>query len=473
MTGTRIKYYIVTMTIWIPNLSQRVGPRYLAIVDTISDDLEAGRLSDGERLPTHRELAYQLGVTVGTVTRAYAEAERRGLIVGEVGRGTFVRAGRSIENFPMPDVRDGGEVIDLSMNYPTSPEADAVLSAGLRKMAARSGIGKLLEYQPYRGRKDHRITGSQWLERRGLKADPEQIVVTAGGQNAMFATLAALAGPGDVVLTESVTYPGIKLVAGLLRIELVGVAMDAQGILPDEFDRACRDSRVRALFCMPTLQNPGGSHMPVERRRVIAEIACRHGVRIVEDNIYGFLIEDAPPPLVSFAPELGFYLVSLSKAIAPGLRVGFVAAPPGQAQAVANVVRATTLMASPPMAELASQWIADGTGERLATQYRIEAKARQMIARSMLQGLTYDAAAASFHLWLTLPEHWTPTQFAAEARQRGVVVTPAEVFAIVQPVPRAIRLCLSAARDRDELRRALAIITGLAREKPELSMSIV
>lgn len=461
------------MTIWLPDLSQRAGPRYLAIVTALSDDLASGRLNDGDRLPTHRDLAYRLGVTVGTVTRAYVEAERRGLIKGEVGRGTYVRAGLAAEHFPMPDVRDHGEIIDLSMNYPISPESDAVLSAGLRKMAARPGVGRLLEYQPYRGRKDHRMAGAAWLERRGLKVDSERIIVTAGGQNAMSATLASLAGPGDIVLTEQVTYPGVKLAAGLFRFELVGVAMDAHGILPDEFERACRDSRVRALFCMPTLQNPSGAHMPVERRRMIAEIARRHGVKIVEDDIYGFLVADAPPPLVTFAPELGFYLASLSKAVAPGLRVGFVAAPPDSVQTVANVVRATALMAAPPMVELASQWIADGTAERLADQYRAEARARQVIAREILFGLNVTAHPSAFHLWLTLPEHWTATHFAAEARQRDVVVTPAEVFAVAQPGPRAIRLCLSAARSRDELCRALGIITALARQEHDHSFAVV
>jgi DNA-binding transcriptional MocR family regulator len=461
------------MTIWQPNLAQKSGPRYLAIADALSDDLESGRLGEGDQLPTHRDLAYRLGVTVGTITRAYAEAERRGLVRGEVGRGTFVRAALTLEHFPMPELGEGGEIVDLSRNYATSPEADSIMAAGLRQLAARPGIGKLLDYQPYRGRKDHRLAGAEWLGRRGLAADPERIVITAGGQNAMFATLAALVGPGDVVLTESLTYPGIRLVADLLRFELVGVAMDDQGLRPDDFERACRDGRARALFCMPTLQNPCGYGMPAERRRDIADIARRHGIKIVEDNIYGFLVENAPPPLVGFAPELGFHLASLSKAVAPGLRVGFVAAPPALAQSVANVVRATALMASPPMAELASQWIGDGTAERLATQFRLEARARQQIARSLLEGLSFQAAPAAFHLWLALPEHWSPTHFATESRRRGVVVTPAELFAISQPAPRAVRLCLSAARDRDELRRALTVVADLARAKPELPMSIV
>jgi len=223
---------------------------------------------------------------------------------------------------------------------------------------------------------------------------------------------------------------------------------------------------------MPSLQNPSGAHMPEGRRREIAAIARQHGVPIVEDDIYGFLVKNGPAPLVAHAPELGFYLASLSKAIAPGLRMGYAAIPSEYVQRVTTSVRATTIMASPPMAELAARWIADGTGERLSTQYRQESLARQAIAREALQGLSYASYPAAFHGWLTLPEHWTAAHFAAEVRQRGVVITPAEVFAVGKPVPRAVRICVSAARDRDELRRALAIIAELARGMPDFQQAI-
>src|SRR5215475_9073099 len=432
------------MTIWQPDLTQLPGPRYLAIVDALATDLRGGRLRDGDRLPTHRDLAYRLGITVGTVTRAYAEAERRGLVKGEVGRGTYIRD-RSGRSLPVHAVEGafGESVIDLSMNFPSRPHGDAVLARGLQEMAADGSLGYLLDYHPYRGRADHRAAGAAWIKRHGLEASPEQIVITAGGQHGMAVVLGTLAGPGDVVLTEAVTYPGVKALADLLRVELVGLAMDAQGILPDAFERACRTSRPRALFCMPSLQNPSGAHMPEGRRREIAAIARRHGVAILEDDIYGFLVKNGPAPLVAHAPELGFYLVSLSKAIAPGLRIGYAAIPPEFVQRVSMSVRATTIMASPPMAELAARWIADGTGDRLSTQYRTESLARQTIAREMLQGLSYEAYPTGFHGWLTLPEHWMAAHFAAEARQRGVVITPAEVFAVGKSVPRAVRICVS------------------------------
>ena len=461
------------MTIWQPDLSQLSGPRYLAIVDALAADLQEGRLRDGDRLPTHRDLAYRLGITVGTVTRAYAEAERRGLIQGEVGRGTYVRAGQTAPATLMPELPIGYGILDLSMNFPVRPDADVLLAQSLQAMVSREGVGCLLDYQPHRGRAEHRAAGAAWIRRHGLEISPEQIVVTSGGQHAMAVVLGTLAGPGDVVLTEAFTYPGVKALADLFRFELVGLAMDSQGILPDAFEKACRGGRAKALFCMPSLQNPTGAHMPEERRREIADIARRYSVAIVEDDIYGFLIKDGPAPLVTHAPEIGFYLASLSKAIAPGLRVGYAAVPPEFVQRITTSVRATTLMASPPMAELASQWIADGTGERLAAQYRNEAIARQPIAREMLHGFPIAAHPAGFHCWLTLPEHWASMHFAAEARQRGVVISPAEVFTIGNRAPRAIRICLAAARSRDELRRGLAILAQLAHEPPQFQLAVV
>jgi DNA-binding transcriptional MocR family regulator len=459
------------MTIWQPDLTQVAGPRYLAIVDALAADLQDGRLRDGDRLPTHRDLAYRLGVTVGTVTRAYGEAERRGLIKGEVGRGTYVRTGQRAPAMPEPKPGDG--VLDLSMNFPVRPDADALFAQSLQEMVARVGVGNLLDYQPHRGRLEHRVAGAAWIKQHGLDVSPEQIVVTAGGQHAMAVVLGTVAGPGDVVLTEALTYPGVKALADLFRFELVGLAMDSQGIVPDAFDKACRAGRAKALFCMPSLQNPSGAHMPAERRREIADIARRFNVAIVEDDIYGFLVKEGPAPLVTHAPEIGFYLAALSKAMAPGLRVGYAAVPPAFVPRVATAVRATTIMASPPMAELARQWIADGTGDRLASYYRSESIVRQPIAREMLHGFPYAAHPAGFHCWLTLPEHWASMHFAAEARQRGVVISPAEVFAIGNRAPRAIRICLAAARNRDELRRGLAIIAQLAHEPPQFQLAVV
>jgi DNA-binding transcriptional MocR family regulator len=462
------------MTMWNPELGTS-GARYLAIAEALAADIRGGRLKAGDRLPTHRDLAYRLGVTVGTVTRAYAEAARRGLIGGEVGRGTYVRDARPPVPFGTPGEADAGAEgpVDLSVNKAAIGEAGPLLAATLRRLAEASDLAGLLDYQPHRGRLRHRAAGAAWLARAGLAVDPDRVLVTNGGQHAMMVAFAGLCRPGDLVLTESLTYAGMKAVAGLLQLRLQGVATDGDGIFPEAFAAACRAAPVRALYCMPNLQNPTGSVMPAERRRAIAAIAAAQGVAIVEDDVYGFLDAGLPPPLAGFAPTVGHYLTSLSKCLAPGLRIGFLATPPGSQAGYVNALRATAWMAAPLMAEIAARWIEDGTADRLAGQRRQEAAVRQKLAAAALRGADWRAHPAGFHGWLVLPDRWTAEGFVETARRRGVIVTAAAAFAPGRPEVEAVRLCLCATPDRRQLEQALAVLAGLLRGEPETASSVV
>jgi DNA-binding transcriptional MocR family regulator len=224
---------------------------------------------------------------------------------------------------------------------------------------------------------------------------------------------------------------------------------------------------------MPSLHNPTGAHMPEERRRAVAAIARRHRVRIVEDDIYGFLVDGGPAPLVSHAPELGYYLVSLSKSMAPGLRVSYAVVPRDQVPAIAASVHATAYMTAPLMAEIAARWIGDGTGARLVETYRREAIVRRVLTREALRGFTYAAHPAGFHGILTLPEPWSPTAFVTELRQRGVVLSPSTAFAAGPTAPAFVRLCLACTQERDELTYALRIVADLAKETPQAHLAVV
>lgn len=462
------------MTIWQPDLSRHAGARYQAIADAIAGDVRAGRLKPGDRLPTHRALAWRLGVTVGTVTRAYAEAHRRGLVEGEVGRGTFVRDGALRLFGPtVPEVAEpGARLIDLSLNVPAGGKEEPLLASALRSIAERGGIAPLLHYQPHRGLPSHREAGAAWIARTGWRPAPEQVIVTAGGQHAMTVAFATLTQPGDTVLTEALTYPGMLALAKLLHLRLEGLPMDAVGILPDAFEAACRTAAPKALYALTTIQNPTGAVMSDERRRAIATVARRYGVAIVEDDCYGFLSPDAPPPLVSCAPEIGHYLTTLSKSMAPGLRIGFLAVPAGHEAGFAAAMRTTTWMAPPLMAEIAATWIADGTGDHLVRERRAESVARQEIARAMLPARTYVAHPTAMHGWLRLPQPWNGEDFAARARARGVLVTPGEAFAVSR-ADSAIRVCLGAARSRAELKTGLSLLVDLLSAPDDGQLSVV
>ncbi|MGE0718279.1 MAG: PLP-dependent aminotransferase family protein [Alphaproteobacteria bacterium] len=454
-------------------MADRPGPRYRAIADALADDIRQGRVQPGTRLPTHRDLAWKLGLTVGTVTRAYAEAERRGLIAGEVGRGTYVRGAAPADiaiSYPVAEP----PLIDLSLNFAIIPGHEQDLAQALRRVAARPDLASLLPYQPHAGRTADRAAGARWIARSGLDLPAEQIAVTAGGQHGILVALAAVAASGDTVLVENLTYPGVKAAAAMLGIRLVGVPLDEQGLVPDALAATWRATGAKALYCMPTLHNPTGAVMPLARRREVARIAAGQGMPIVEDDCYGFLVPDAPPPIMALGIGEGLFITTMSKCTAAGQRIGYLAAQPRRLERVAQAIRAVSWMASPIAAAIATDWIEDGTADRMVADRRAEAAARQEMVASALPDAHIRPDVVSYHAWLPLPESWTADELVGEARRRGVAVTPPSAFAVTRhAAPDAVRVCYGAAAGRDELARGLAVIAGLLAERPAAAGSVV
>ena len=464
------------MTIWMPDLSSLSGPRYLAIADALDADLAAGQLSAGDRLPTHRDLAYRLGLTVGTVSRAYAEAHRRGLIAGEVGRGTYIQGGgeNSDQHYDLSVHEYPPDLFDFALNLPAKGPATQALADTLGELSRSNSLPALLDYQPGAGMRHHRAAGAQWLDMNGIETTPDHVVVTNGAQHGMMVSFAAATRPGDTVLTEQVTYPGIKEVAGPLNLQLVGIDMDKFGLRPDAFEEACKAHRPKVLYCIPTLQNPTSRIMPEDRRRDIAAIAQRHGVTIIEDDVYGLLLEDRPPPLAAIAPDITIYITSLSKSIAPGLRVGYLCAPDHMIDHIGAAMRGDCRMATPLMAEIATRWIETGKAKSMSNWQCEEVVRRQAVAAEALAGTDYESDPSSYHLWLTLPEPWRAEEFVSQLQARKVVVLPAESFVIGRGhPPHAVRICIGSAHNPEHLRGGLTIIAETLKNPSRPSQTIV
>jgi DNA-binding transcriptional MocR family regulator len=444
-------------------------PKYLAIADSIARGVEAGRIKAGERLPTQRELAAQLGVTIGTISRAYDEGYRRGLLIGEVGRGTYVRGLRAEDSrFGIREV-DDPDAIDLSMNLPVPGACNAELGRGFETIAKRGRMASMLGYQSSTGTERHRAAGAGWMRRFGMHASADEVVLTAGAQHATLLALAALTRPGDVVLAEELTYPGINAAARLLHLRLEGVAIDGGGLRAPAFEEACDKHRPKALFCMPTMQNPTASVMPEARRSQIVGIARKANVAIIEDDTYGFLAPDAPSSLTSRAPELGYFITTLSKSVAPGVRIGYLRAPRAAIDAIANGAMATTWMVSPITAEIATNWIETGSADATMQWRRREAKARCALARRIL-GRRAVPERDTYHFWVPLPEAWRADELIAQAGARGLVLSAPEMFVVgKRAVPHAIRICLGAPRRRDTLERGLSILRELFEDAPPIA----
>ena len=467
-----VNSYIVTMTIWAPELAHRPGPRSQAIADALLEDIETGRLPPGARLPTHRELADRLGVAIGTVTRAYALAQRRGLLSGEVGRGTFVSRAAAPRGVAAT-MTAGPAHIDLSKNVLVRDTRDTRIFEALSSIDRFEFDHFLDEYQTAAGAARHRAAGAGWLRgRAGFEVAPERLLVTSGAQHAMTVVLATLTEPGDTILTEQLSYPGIRALANLLHVNLRGLPTDEDGLLPEAFEQACRERAGKVLYCIPTVQNPTASVMPDARRREIARVARRYDVPVLEDDVYGFLPEDAPPPLAAYAPEHVYYVTSTSKSIAPGLRVGYVVAPAASVERLSAAVRTTTWEAAPLMAEVVTKLIEDGSVDEIVGWKRREARARQGLAREIL-GDFYIGGPPSCHIWIQLPEPWRGSDFVAQARTRGVLVMPAEAFVVGRgSAPHAVRVCLGSTPDRAPLEKGLNVLADLLRSTPEPALMV-
>ncbi|MFJ2327184.1 PLP-dependent aminotransferase family protein [Pseudomonas sp. NPDC087690] len=431
--------------------------RYKTIVDAYAADIRCGRLAPGTRLPTHRQLAAQEGLALVTASRVYAELEAMGLVSGETGRGTFVREtvlspGQGIDQ---KDVAVG--MIDLNFNYPSLPGQAELLRTALRQLALSGDLEALLRYQPHAGRAHERASVARHLRARGVKVDAAQVLIVNGAQQGLAVTLMALLKPGDVIAADALTYSGFKVLAEALHLEVVAIPVGAHGPDLQALEKLCRSRSVRAVYSMPTLHNPLGWVMPLAAREQLVAIARQHDLTIIEDAAYAFLVENPPPPLVQLAPERTVYVSGLSKNIATGLRVGFIAAPEPSVPALERIIRATTWNTPGVMTAIACGWLDDGTVSVLEEQKRNDAKARQALAAKVLKGLPYIGHPVSYFLWLPLPEDVRADQIVVALMHEQISVTTAEPFSVSAHVPHAIRLALGSV-DVAVLRQALTTV---------------
>jgi DNA-binding transcriptional MocR family regulator len=455
------------MTNWLPTLAPG-RPRYLAIAEAMKADLLGGALKAGDRLPTHRDLAYRLGVTTGTVTRAYAEAEKLGILQGEVGRGSFLKAPT---NPPKSFVAASPFVegtVDLSQASPPMIHEAQDLDQALRQIMAQPRRTDLLDYTPPEGHPLHRAMGVTWLARSGITVPEDQVVVTSGAHAALISCLAATCAPGERVMVEALSYPSIKPTARHLGLNLVPLAIDAGGLVPEALAAAARSGDARVLYLVPTLHNPTTASLSLDRRAAIAETCRRYGITIIEDDIFRLLDPRVQPPtLFSMAPERTYHITSLSKTQAPGLRVGFVATPDGQSDTLMRHQTVASGRAVGLAAEVARHWIESDTAERILGAIIAENAARRSVALDILARRDVRCAPGAPFLWLRLPEHWRPVEFARTARDRGIRVSPGNAFAIERRQDdQGVRICFGGRASREDLRGALTSLNGLLDEMP-------
>ena len=451
-----VKPIVDTVSMLRDALSSGHGAKYKRLAEAMELRILDGSIEGGAKLPPHRSLADRLGVTIGTVSRAYAELERMGLVVARVGDGTFVRQ-RDLErkrdigfsNF----VEERPEQFDMSRNMHIPGAETSLLAQSLLELARNpQTLAEMTLYTPDAGLPRYRQAGARWLAHGDFRPQAEQVLCVNGGQHGLLCTLMALLRAGDTLVTEQLTYPGLISAARMLGIKLLGAAMDEEGLIPAALDELCRQHRISALYCTPTLQNPTTGVLSVARREALVAVCREHNLLIIEDEAHAVLVEDRPPPLSFYAPERSVLIGSLSKAVAAGLRVGYLHAPVPLISRIAAALRGSCWMATPLAMELASGWIESGVAEKLLGQQIIEIGRRKQLVEGLLEGLSYRTHPQCPHFWIEVPEPWRASDVEAELKLKNYLVATAEAFAVGRAaVPQFVRASVSNASHDDAL----------------------
>ena len=443
---------------WQPRLAEGSGSPGERLAAALSQDILSGALEVGARLPAQRDLAWRLGIGLGTVTKAYALLERRGLLRSVRGSGSFVAATEARK----------GPLIDLSRNAPPSGVSERLLARTLAAVSRRLDADVFNAYPPVAGHARYRNEMARWFRRLGMEADPQCLLLAGGAQHALAVALSTLCGPGGTLLVEAQTYPGVLTLARHMGLRIVGVAMDGEGMLPDALDEILQGLRADtsgiAVYLTPTMQNPTTGSMGRARREAIVAVCRARDAMLVEDDVYTLAPEAEFPPLASLAPERVVYINSLSKTLNPSLRVGGLVVPLALVARTEAALHASGLMISPLGCVVMEQWVLDGTAEAIGTAIREEAARRRALAGAILGPAMRDARHVGYHVWLPL-QAGRAAALETAARALGILVTPPASTAAAPGTPAdeascGVRLCLGAPAP-DELETALRAIAGL------------
>jgi len=436
-------------------------PTYAQLADAIAVDIAAGRLKAGDRLPPQRAFACERGIAASTASRVYGELLRRGLAVGEVGRGTFISGRREPIALSEPDASR----VDLEFNFPIHPAQFDLVGKSLSGLNRPKVLEIALNPASSRGTAAQREAAAHLMARAGWQPNPEAVLFAGNGRQAIATAAGALVPVGGRLGVEAITYPLVKGLAARLGMTLVPLAVDAQGLRPDAIAKAHREAPLAAVYLQPVLHNPLGVTLTPARRDELARLLGKLDLMAIEDTVYGFLGDE--PPLAALAPKHCLVIDSLSKRIAPGLAIGFVHAPMDLRERLTASLRSGGWGAQGYAMEAGQRLICDGTAERIARMKREDAEQRQRIAAECLAGFRLQGDRRAYHLWLGLPEPWRSEAFVATAARHSIALTPSSAFTIGPGhAPNAVRLALASPRI-ERLREALLTLARLLRAGTE------
>jgi DNA-binding transcriptional MocR family regulator len=427
-------------------------PLHERLAGALEQLIASGKYGRGDRLPTHREISRMANVAIGTVTKAIALLEKRGVLRGETGRGTFV-------NLP---VEADDALIDLNFNVPLPVVDEAQFRSAASLAAGRLGAVPNGGYPEPGGGRDQRAVIAAWLAATRITVDPDDLLICIGGQHAVHLAMADLAATTRIVATEAATFSGAIAAARNLRIQLRAVDHDEQGMVPKDLQRVLSDTGCKAIYLTPVCQNPFGFEMSAARRREIVAVCRRNDAYIIEDDIYSIYAQSKARPFRELAPERVYYLNGLSKSLTPLVRVGVLVPPRERRAAIAARLRAEVWGTSPFDFEVARALFEADVHLKARDILVAEARHRVALACRLLGLDNAPMPQGAPHIWLPMAMA-SAEQLARRALERGVRVTPPDATTVSGEKSGGIRLCLIAPPQRTSLERALRILAELSR----------
>lgn len=446
---------------WNPENFELRSPKYMSIADALEVDISTGRVVAGEQLPPQRELADKLSINLSTVSRAYREAEKRGLISGIVGKGTFVSTDISIKPEMISTKAQSLNHIEMGVVSPLH-SLDPDLQPRLIKLSTSHNLASYSRYTEPSGLAEHLEVGVYWAGRFGLSIKPERVLVTAGAQHALMCALLSCFKPGSRIAVDCLSYPGLKALTAMMNIRLVPINMDENGMIPDSLNTACKSNHIEGIYLMPSCHNPTGITLGDKRRIALVDLIKKHQLLLIEDDAYYFTSENQRPALSSYIPNNSIFIANFSKILFSGLRSAFVFTSPKIRALLTRAVLNTIWMAPSLNTAILCDVIKDGTINQIIEAKLKEAKSRNIVVNSILPFQFIIPPSQKFYRWYQLPEPWTASLFEAYASQRGVNVFCGEKFTVGnQSVGRYVRLAITSPETRQGLAVGLTVLKDI------------
>lgn len=445
---------------WKPTKPSAGKPLYLALAEQLEADIAAGILLPGTKLPPYRELADYLDINVSTITRAFKVCKQKGLLSGTIGSGTFVSYDTTADTRVTREP-DSPFTVEMGPIFPRTNTTEDV-SSMLKKMMTEPNFGKLLQYGDLDGSKWKKKAAAKLIRKAGYDTEADSLLPATGGQNAIAAILAGLFQAGDRIGTDPLTYPGVKTAAKMLGIELIPIEHENHEISEAGLLHSYKNEHIKGLYIMPDYHNPTTHIMSLSTRKMIARIAQEKKLVVIEDGAHSLQNAHPLPAVATFAPEHTIYIASLSKTVAPGFRLAYIASPLQYKSALSDALYTINLSLSPFLTELASRMIAAETVNRIIREHRQLTKNRNRLANQYLPKHLLLGADECIFRWLLLPNHDSGKEFEQLAQKSGVQVYASERFAVGKAKPpAAVRIVVTTPETCDELRTGLEVLKGL------------